>query len=59
MVYADYPHWALTPEFKRYYLMQFAYWIDQSLVMLLGLEKSRRDYWAMVIHHPVTIWLVG
>ncbi|KAF9557254.1 longevity-assurance protein 1 [Agrocybe pediades] len=54
-----YPHWAMRAELKSYYLMQLAYWIDQSLVMLLGLEKPRRDYAAMLIHHPVTLWLVG
>ncbi|PPQ93570.1 hypothetical protein CVT25_005562 [Psilocybe cyanescens] len=54
-----YPEWALKPELKRYYLMQFAYWCQQLLVLVLGLEKPRKDYWELVAHHLVTIWLVG
>lgn len=39
--------------------MQFAYWCQQLLVLVLGLEKPRKDYWELVAHHLVTIWLVG
>ncbi|CDO71251.1 hypothetical protein BN946_scf184908.g8 [Trametes cinnabarina] len=55
----DYPHWEMKPELKRYYLMQAAYWCQQLLVLLLGLEKPRKDYNELVAHHFVTIWLVG
>ena len=55
----DYPHWDMVPELKRYYLMQMAYWSQQLLVMLLKLEKPRKDYNELVAHHIVTIWLVG
>jgi acyl-CoA-dependent ceramide synthase len=55
----DYPHWEMTPELKRYYLMQIAYWCQQFLVLVLGLEKPRKDYWELVAHHIVTLWLVG
>jgi acyl-CoA-dependent ceramide synthase len=55
----DYPHWDMKPELKRYYLMQMAYWIQQQLVLVLGLEKPRKDYYELVAHHFVTIWLVG
>ncbi|KIK67248.1 hypothetical protein GYMLUDRAFT_860765 [Collybiopsis luxurians FD-317 M1] len=55
----DYPHWDMKPELKRYYLMQMAFWCHELLVLLLGLEKPRKDYHALVIHHFVTIWLVG
>ncbi|KAI0719583.1 longevity assurance proteins LAG1/LAC1 [Cerioporus squamosus] len=55
----DYPHWQMTPELKRYYLMQAAYWCQQLLVLLLGLEKPRKDYHELVAHHFVTLWLVG
>ncbi|KAF8076495.1 longevity assurance proteins LAG1 LAC1 [Lyophyllum atratum] len=54
----DYPHWDMNPELKRYYLMQMAYWCQQLLVLLLGLEKPRKDYWELVAHHFVTLWLV-
>jgi len=55
----DYPHWDMKPELKCYYLMQAAYWCQQLMVMLLGLEKPRKDYNELVAHHFVTLWLVG
>ncbi|KAG5639274.1 hypothetical protein H0H81_004935 [Sphagnurus paluster] len=55
----DYPHWDMIPELKRYYLTQMAYWCQQLLVLVLGLEKPRKDYWELVAHHFVTLWLVG
>ncbi|KAI0773441.1 longevity assurance proteins LAG1 LAC1 [Irpex lacteus] len=55
----DYPHWDMKPELKRYYLMQAAYWVQQLLVLVLGLEKPRKDYNELVAHHIVTLWLVG
>ncbi|KIY74028.1 longevity assurance proteins LAG1/LAC1 [Cylindrobasidium torrendii FP15055 ss-10] len=54
-----YPHWDMIPELKRYYLMQMAYWSQQLLVLVLGLEKPRKDYAELVVHHLATIWLVG
>ncbi|KAJ7146850.1 TLC domain-containing protein [Mycena epipterygia] len=54
----DYPHTAILPELKRYYLMQTAYWVQQFLVLVLGLEKPRKDYAELVAHHVVTLWLV-
>ncbi|KAF6762311.1 longevity assurance proteins LAG1 LAC1 [Ephemerocybe angulata] len=55
----DYPHWDLEPMLKRYYLMQFSYWCQQFIVLVLGLEKPRKDYYELVAHHFVTLWLVG
>lgn len=55
----DYPHWDMKPEQKSYYLMQAAYWCQQLLVLVLGLEKPRKDYNELVVHHIVTLWLVG
>ncbi|KAJ7720000.1 longevity assurance proteins LAG1/LAC1 [Mycena maculata] len=54
----DYPHTAMIPSLKRYYLMQTAYWVQQFLVLVLGLEKPRKDYAELVAHHVVTLWLV-
>lgn len=48
----------MTPLLKRYYLMQLAYWCQQLLVLVLRLEKPRKDFTELVIHHFVTIWLV-
>ncbi|KAM5540479.1 hypothetical protein V8D89_005937 [Ganoderma adspersum] len=55
----DYPHWGMKPELKAYYLVQAAYWCQQLIVLLLGLEKPRKDYYELVAHHFVTLWLVG
>ncbi|CCM03186.1 uncharacterized protein FIBRA_05308 [Fibroporia radiculosa] len=55
----DYPHWQMKPELKRYYLMQASYWCQQLIVLLLNLEKPRKDYYELVAHHFVTLWLVG
>jgi len=57
--WVDYPHWRIRPDLKRYYLTQAAYWLQQFLVLLLGLEKPRKDYWELVAHHFVTLWLIG
>ncbi|KAF8913991.1 TLC domain-containing protein [Gymnopilus junonius] len=54
-----YPHWDMRPDLKRYYLMQFSYWLQQLIVLVLGLEKPRKDYMELVAHHIVTLWLVG
>lgn len=49
----------MKPNLKRYYLMQAAYWCQQFIVLVLGLEKPRKDYRELVAHHFVTLWLVG
>ncbi|KAG6857085.1 hypothetical protein H0H87_009646 [Tephrocybe sp. NHM501043] len=55
----NYPHWDMRPELKRYYLMQMAYWCNELIVLVLLLEKPRKDYKELVAHHFVTLWLVG
>ncbi|OJA13848.1 hypothetical protein AZE42_00529 [Rhizopogon vesiculosus] len=54
-----YPHWQMKPELKRYFLMHAAYWCQQLIVLLLRLEKPRKDYNELIAHHFVTLWLVG
>jgi len=54
-----YPHWELKPQLKLYYLLQTSYWTQQLFVLLLRLEKPRKDYYELVCHHFVTIWLIG
>lgn len=49
----------MKPELKRYYLMQAAFWTQQLFVLLLRLEKPRKDYHELIAHHFVTLWLVG
>jgi very-long-chain ceramide synthase len=49
----------MTWGMKNYYLMQFSYWLQQLLVLALRLEKPRKDFVELVIHHLVTLWLIG
>ncbi|KAJ3554937.1 hypothetical protein NP233_g12318 [Leucocoprinus birnbaumii] len=55
----DYPHWDMLPGLKYYELTQAAYWCQQLIVLVLGLEKPRKDYKELVAHHIVTLWLIG
>ena len=45
-----YPHWRMTTELKTYYLLQFAYWLQQMLVLVLRIEKPRSDFVELCIH---------
>ncbi|TRM67743.1 TLC domain-containing protein [Schizophyllum amplum] len=55
----EYPHWDMIPELKQFYLMQAAHWLHELLIMVLGFEKPRKDYYELVVHHAVTLWLIG
>lgn len=57
--YADYPHKYHLANFKVYYLCQFAYWLQQFIVLALQLEKPRKDYHELIAHHVVTLLLIG
>ncbi|RDL33013.1 Uncharacterized protein BP5553_08452 [Venustampulla echinocandica] len=54
-----FPHKTHQAVFKFYYLFQAAYWAQQAVVMLLGMEKRRKDFNELVAHHIVTLTLVG
>lgn len=58
-MYKAFPHRALEADFKFYYLFQAAYWAQQGLVMVLGMEKPRKDFKELVAHHIVTLALIG
>ncbi|GAA5986529.1 hypothetical protein JCM11641_005229 [Rhodosporidiobolus odoratus] len=55
----EYPHWRMDGALKTYYLLQFSYWLQQMIILVMGLEKPRSDFKELVIHHIVTLWLVG
>jgi len=55
----EYPQWEMSKHMKTYYLLQTAYWAQQLFVLLLKIEKPRKDHNELVIHHFVTIWLIG
>ncbi|KAI0841334.1 TLC domain-containing protein [Hypoxylon sp. FL0890] len=58
-MYEAFPHRTHCAELKFYYLFQAAFWTQQALVMLLGMEKKRKDFKELVVHHIVTIALIG
>ncbi|KAJ0297752.1 hypothetical protein COL5a_011907 [Colletotrichum fioriniae] len=58
-MYETFPHKTHEAVVKFYYLFEAAYWAQQALVMLLGLEKPRKDYYELVAHHCVTLALIG
>ncbi|KAF6825949.1 sphingosine n-acyltransferase lac1 [Colletotrichum plurivorum] len=58
-MYESFPHKTHEAVVKFYYLFEAAYWAQQALVMLLGMEKPRKDYYELVAHHIVTLALIG
>ena len=51
-LWVGWPDRELTGLFKWYYLVQFAFWIQQILVV--NIEKRRKDYAHMLTHHIIT-----
>ncbi|KAJ5811009.1 TRAM1-like protein [Penicillium robsamsonii] len=58
-MYELFPHRTHAAEFKFYYLFEAAYWAQQAVVMLLGMEKRRKDFMELVAHHIVTLALIA
>lgn len=58
-MYEGFPHTTQIASLKFYYLFQAAFWVQQSVVMLLGVEQRRKDFKELVGHHCVTIALIG
>lgn len=57
-MYEGFPHKTHEAVFKAYYLLQASYWTQQMLVLLLMLEKPRKDFMELVAHHFITIALI-
>ncbi|KAK0722565.1 TLC domain-containing protein [Lasiosphaeria miniovina] len=57
-MYENFPHKTHEAVFKTYYLIQAAYWAQQAIVLLLGVEKPRKDFKEFVGHHVVTLSLI-
>lgn len=57
-LYEHYPHKTHDWLFKVYYLGQAAFWVQQSVVLILQLEKPRKDYHELILHHIITIALI-
>ncbi|KAK9464955.1 TLC domain-containing protein [Lipomyces arxii] len=57
-MYENYPHKMHELDFKLYYLLQASFWVQQSVVLSLQMEKPRKDFRELVFHHIVTIALI-
>ena len=58
-MYESFPHKTHEAVFKFYYLFQAAYWAQQAIVLVLGMEKPRKDFKELVGHHIVTLALIA
>lgn len=58
-MFEGYPHRKHEGLFKAYYLLQASYWSQQAIVLMLLLEKPRKDFKELVLHHIVTLALIG
>lgn len=57
-MFEGFPHRSHVAIFKAYYLLQASYWAQQGLVLLLMLEKPRKDFKELCLHHVVTLALI-
>ncbi|KAI9780545.1 MAG: sphingosine N-acyltransferase lag1 [Geoglossum umbratile] len=55
-LWTDYPERQMDGLFKWYYLVQYAFWIQQILVV--NIEERRKDHHQMVTHHLITCALM-
>ena len=51
-MWADWPTRAMTGTMKWYYLVQFAFWLQQ--LFIVNIEERRKDHWQMFTHHIFT-----
>lgn len=57
-MYQTYPDFNNTFLYKLFYLGQAAFWAQQACVLVLQLEKPRKDFKELVFHHIVTLLLI-
>ncbi|KAH7354122.1 TLC domain-containing protein [Plectosphaerella cucumerina] len=57
-MYEGFPHRTHEAGFKFYYLFQAAYWAQQGIVLVLGMEKPRKDFKELIMHHICTLALI-
>lgn len=57
-MYEEFPHRTHEAVFKAYYLLQASYWAQQGVVLMLLLEKPRKDFKELVGHHVITLALI-
>ncbi|KAL9601609.1 MAG: hypothetical protein Q9219_002443 [cf. Caloplaca sp. 3 TL-2023] len=55
-LWTDWPNREMDGLFKWYYLVQFAFWIQQ--IVVVNIEERRKDHWQMFTHHIITCALM-
>ncbi|KAF5013693.1 hypothetical protein FDECE_317 [Fusarium decemcellulare] len=55
-LWTNWPNREITGPMKGYMLAQLAFWLHQMIV--INIEKRRKDHWQMFSHHVVTIGLI-
>ena len=55
-MWTGFPTRTMTAPMKWYYLVQFAFWLQQILVV--NIEERRKDFWQMLSHHIITCILM-
>ena len=55
-LWTHFPTRSMAMPLKWYYLVQFAFWIQQIIVV--NIEERRKDYSQMLTHHIITCFLV-
>ncbi|KAF4443036.1 sphingosine n-acyltransferase lag1 [Fusarium acutatum] len=55
-MWTNWPNREISGLMKIYMLAQLAFWLQQMIV--INIEKRRKDHWQMLSHHVVTIALV-
>lgn len=58
-MFEGFPHREHEAVFKSYYLLQASYWAQQAIVLMLQLEKPRKDFRELVGHHIITLALIA
>lgn len=57
-MYIDYPHKTHDIYFKVFYLGEAAFWLQQFVILILQVEKPRKDHYEFVFHHIITVALI-
>ncbi|KAF9973836.1 sphingosine N-acyltransferase lag1, partial [Modicella reniformis] len=55
--FEGYPHTQLPHVMLWYYYVQLAFWLQQ--IFVLHIEAPRKDFWALMAHHSVTLLLIS
>lgn len=58
-MFEGFPHREHELLFKAYYLLEASYWAQQAIVLMLQLEKPRKDFKELVGHHIIALALIG